>query len=270
MGGPPLPTVASPADAPAFVDARISEGSDYIKVIYDDLAGLGMSLPMLDRHTLTALVEAAHARGALVVVHVGSEDQARAAIESGADGLAHLFTGPNVSAGFASLLAGRGAFVIPTLTVLRGICGQPNGAGIATDPLLRPYIRPSLRERMSRSWASTRSCEGTHEAIRDLAQHGVPILAGTDAPVPGQTYGASVHGELELLVGIGLTPVQALTAATAAPAKAFGLTDRGDIRPGLQADLILVDGDPTTDILATRRIAKVWKRGVQVERATYE
>jgi imidazolonepropionase-like amidohydrolase len=97
----------------------------------------------------------------------------------------------------------------------------------------------------------------------------VPILAGTDAPSPGQTYGASIHGELQLLVGVGLTPIQALTAATAAGARAFRLTDRGRIREGLRADLVLVDGDPTINTLDTRRIVVVWKRGTVVERVRF-
>ena len=202
-----------------------------------------------------------------------TEAQARAAIEARADGLAHLFTGPTVSADFARLAATNGSFVISTLAVLYGSCGQPSGATIVADPLLRPYIRPPLREMMASTVAprkNVRSCDGTTEAIRQLARRRVPILAGTDAPVPGQTYGASLHGELALLVSAGLTPLQALAAATSAPARAFRLTDRGRIRPGLRADLVLVEGDPTTDILATRRIARVWKRGIAVERARYD
>ena len=94
----------------------------------------------------------------------------------------------------------------------------------------------------------------------------VPLLAGTDAPIPGATYGASIHSEMALLVRDGLEPVQALAAATSAPARAFHLDDRGFIRPGMRADLLLVDGNPTTDILATRNILAVWKRGVKVAR----
>jgi imidazolonepropionase-like amidohydrolase len=79
-----------------------------------------------------------------------------------------------------------------------------------------------------------------------------------------------VHGELELLAGAGLTPVQALVAATSAAARAFKLVDRGRVAVGMRGDLVLVDGDPTRDVLATRTIVGVWKRGVRVERARYE
>jgi imidazolonepropionase-like amidohydrolase len=272
MGGGPFPTIADSADAQAFVDARIAEGSDYLKIIYDDLSSLGKHAPMLDRATLRGLVAAAHARGKLAVVHVLSEWQARDAIEAGADGLAHLFTGDTVSPDFARLAAAHHVFVTPTLSVLFGDCGQAIGARIAADTLLRPYIRPSMRARAAMTFpprAGT-SCAGTREAVRQLAKAGVPLLTGTDSPIPGSTYGASVHGELALLVGAGLTPLQALAAATSAPARAFRLADRGMIAPGLRADLVLVDGDPTTDVHATRRIVAVWKRGVKVERARFD
>src|SRR5438034_6382467 len=70
-------------------------------------------------------------------------------------------------------------------------------------------------------------CNGTDVGIRQLVQAHVPLLTGTDAPVPGTTYGASVHVELALLVRDGLTPLQALAAATSVPAQAFHLADRG-------------------------------------------
>ena len=102
--------------------------------------------------------------------------------------------------------------------------------------------------------------------MKQLVAAHVPILAGTDAPVQGVTYGASLHEELSLLVGAGLSPLQALVAATSATAKAFHLDDRGMIQLGRRADLLLVEGDPTVDIVATRNIVEVWKKGVPVAR----
>jgi imidazolonepropionase-like amidohydrolase len=273
MGGPPMPTLADSTQAAGFVRQRVAEGSDFIKIVYDDLASLGMSLPMLQKNTLYGLIAAAHAHGKRAVVHALSEAYARTAIEAGADGLAHLFPGATVSDDFADVVASHGAFVIPTLGVVFASCGQPNGASIVGDSLLRPFIRPMWRPMMSRviNWPNgPKSCEGTRAAVRQLAAKKVSILAGTDAPSPGQTYGASLHGEMELLIGAGLSASQALTAATSAPALAFGLTDRGRIAPGLRADLLLVDGDPTTDIKATRRIVAVWKRGSRADRVRFD
>jgi imidazolonepropionase-like amidohydrolase len=82
----------------------------------------------------------------------------------------------------------------------------------------------------------------------------------------GTAHGISLHGELQLLVRAGLSPVQALRAATSVPARRFGLSDRGRIGPGLPADLVLIDGDPAGDITATLSISKVWRRGTQLDR----
>src|SRR5699024_6649191 len=107
------------------------------------------------------------------------------------------------------------------------------------------------------------------EGVRMLHEAGVRILAGTDAPNPGTAFGASMHAELELLTNAGLTPSEALAAATSVNAAAFGLGDRGRIEPGLVADLLLVEGDPTQEITATRNIVAVYKRGVRADRAAY-
>lgn len=112
-------------------------------------------------------------------------------------------------------------------------------------------------------------CMSAMTAILPLSAAHVPILAGTDVGNAGTAPGASLHGELEYLVEAGLTPQQALVAATSAPATAFHLADRGRIAPGLQADLLLVNGDPTADIKATRDILAIWKAGASVDRQAW-
>jgi len=272
MGGPPLPTLTSPDQAQAFVDARIAEGSDYIKIIHDDGSTWPWTsehVPMLNNSTMRALVNAAHRRGKLAVVHVLSEQQARDAIEAGADGLAHLFLGNSVSTNFGKLASSHHVFVVPTLTALYSDCGKSPGPAILSDPQLGPRINDEWHGSMSMPKpdpSANRLCDAADQAVRQLTQAGVPLLAGTDTPTPGATYGASIHGELELLVRNGLTPIQALVAATSAPATAYRLSDRGRISPGKRADLLLVDGDPTINILDTRRIIAVWKRGFPVQR----
>jgi imidazolonepropionase-like amidohydrolase len=272
MGGGPIPTITAPEEAQSFVDARIAEGSDYIKIIHDDGSTWSWTtkhVPMLDNDTMRALVVAAHKRGKLAVVHVLSEQQARDAISAGADGLAHMFVGESVGPDFGRFVSDHHAFVIPTLVTLYPDCGKSEGPATLADPNLSPYIDESWRHSMEMAKPNpelNHLCNGTHEGIRQLARAHVPILTGTDAPVPGTTYGASVHVELALLVRDGLTPVQALAAATSVPAQAFHLSDRGRIRPGMRADLVLVPGDPTTNIFATRNIVAVWKRGIRTQR----
>ena len=107
------------------------------------------------------------------------------------------------------------------------------------------------------------------QTVSQLKAAHVPILAGTDAPNPGTAHGVSIHREMELLVRSGLTPAEALASATSVPATAFRLDDRGQIAVGKRADLLLVKGDPTQDITATRDIVSVWKLGVEDDRASY-
>jgi hypothetical protein len=99
--------------------------------------------------------------------------------------------------------------------------------------------------------------------------NGVRILAGTDAPNPGTTFGATLHHELFLLVEAGLTPIEALRAATSAPADCFSIAGRGWIKPGFAADLVLVNGNPIDDVKATRDILAVWHDGAKVDRDSY-
>jgi len=102
-----------------------------------------------------------------------------------------------------------------------------------------------------------------------LHRAGVDILAGSNVsePLPilgGIAHGASLHHELQLLVAAGLAPLEALKAATSVPARRIGLTDRGRIVPGARADLLLVNGDPTTNISSTLNVQSVWRRGVML------
>src|SRR5262245_42130611 len=268
--GMKIPTLAVPESAQAFVDARLAEGSDYIKIVYDDGKTYGMSIPTLDLATLKATIDAAHARGRIAVVHIGSQQGAREAIDAGADGLAHLFVDSAPSAGFAADAKRHGAFVIATLSVNESVTGVASGAGLPGDPRLAPYLTPDVESNLKRSFPKREALRSglsyARATVRQLDSLGVPILAGTDAPNPGTAHGVSLHRELELLVASGLTPAEALTAATATPARIFKLEDRGRIAPGLRADLVLVNGDPTRDILSTRDIVGVWKRGVAVDR----
>jgi imidazolonepropionase-like amidohydrolase len=270
--GVPVPTLSSPSEAQAWVDARIAEGSDYIKIIVDDGSAYGSHRPTLNMETVKALIDAAHRRGKLVVVHIGTQKDAREVVNAGADGLAHLFADSAPGPDFASLAAAHHVFVVPTLTVLESVSGIPSGESLTTDSRLAPYLTADDTANLKRSFGKMPTAPSEKYAEQTVAQlkaaH-VPLLAGTDAPNPGTTHGASIHRELELLVRSGLTPQEALVAATSVPAATFHLGDRGVIAPGKRADLLLVKGDPMRDITATRDIVSVWKLGVEDDRASY-
>ncbi|MEA2343980.1 MAG: hypothetical protein QOF63_2149 [Thermoanaerobaculia bacterium] len=264
----PIPTFKTGDDPQAFVDARIAEGSDYIKLIVETGEAYGMNLPTLSKSDLTALIAAAHKRGKMAVVHISTLHGARDAIDAGADALVHIFADKTPDAGFGAFVAAHHAFVVPTLTVNESTTGIGSGTSLNTDAHLAPYLNADESANLKTSFPKAKglSLDNAYAAVRQLKAAGVPILAGTDSPNPGTAHGASMHRELELLVKAGMTPIEALTAATSLPAKHFKLNDRGRIAAGLRADLMLVDGDPTTDILATRNIAGVWKNGAMLDR----
>lgn len=268
--GVPIPTLSSPGQAQAFVDARIAEGSDFIKIVLE-AGGHGTSkMNSLDIATATALIEAAHRRGKLAVVHVSNEADARAALEAGADGLVHLFLGASPTTAdvdsLARLAKRKGAFIIPTFTVLESM------AGVRGDDLLLDAGLAALVDRDDAATLKARYGDSARPQLlampkavtAALVKAGVPVLAGTDAGNAGTLYGISMHREMAALVEAGLSPVAALGAATGAPAAAFKLDRRGCVARGCKADLLLVEGDPTRDIKATRHIVEVWKDGQSV------
>jgi len=215
-----IPTLGTPDSAQAFVDARLAEGADYVKIVYDDGTAYGRAIPTLARATLGAVVRAAHARGKLAVVHTGTLADARAAIDAGADGLEHLFVDRAPDPAFGA----HHAFVVPTLTVLRSVTGTSGAGDLAADPRLAPYLAGSGRATVGGAFpvppgSPPRTYAAAEAAVRQLRAAHVPILAGTDAPNPGTAHGIALHRELELLLGAGLTPAEALAAATSVPAR---------------------------------------------------
>lgn len=149
----------------------------------------------------------------------------------------------------------------------------------ATSPVLR-FVSPQLRQ----AWRAGLALEGAsrpddwtdiegqaHRDVRRFADLGVTILAGTDLGVVTLVPGFALHDELELLVEAGLSPREALAAATINPAKVMRLgTAMGAIAPGQVADLVLLDADPLEDIRATRAIRGVIANGHWYDRAALD
>jgi imidazolonepropionase-like amidohydrolase len=267
--GLPIPTIERADEAEAFVEARLAEGSDWIKIVYEPGA---QTFTSVDRATLEALIAAAQARGVLAVVHVSRLEAARDAVQAGADGLVHLFGDAPIDDALIEEMAERDVFVVPTLEVAASVAGEDPGAAMLADARLAPYISALQRSSLTQTFDTPPAIRArfntqrTRDNVAALHAAGVRILAGTDAPNPGTAYGVSLHGELSHLARAGLSAQEALAAATSVAAGAFGLDGRGVIAPGARADLVLVEGDPTRDIEAARAILRVFKNGYEVAR----
>ncbi|MFG2435823.1 amidohydrolase family protein [Streptomyces sp. NPDC048508] len=225
--------LTGPEQATQFVRSRITEGSDYIKIIIDE--------PGLSPETIKAVAAAAHSAGKLVMAHATTTVAVVRALDANVDMIHHVPMDSALSPSVAARYVSTNTVAVPTLTMMEGF-GKLGIPGL-------DYA----------------AAEGSVTALR---RAGARILAGTDSNLtPGipvqPPFGTSLHHELELLIRAGLTNREALRATTSLPAQAFGLRDRGAVRIGNRADLVLVDGDPLTDITATRAIRSVWVGGVR-------
>nr|WP_315487071.1 CIA30 family protein [uncultured Undibacterium sp.] len=264
--GMEIDTLTKPEQAQAWVDKRIGEGSHFIKIVMEN-GGIGYKFNSLDVATMQALIKATHARKKLAVVHISTYEDAKTALAAGADGLVHLFNGKSISTkdinDLTQLAKAKKAFVIPTFSVLESMAGLKSEDVLADQAMTSllsktqfiPLNTPYGKQVQADLLVAPRQLTAAMSAAK------VPVLAGTDAGNSGTQFGISMHHEMASLVTAGLSPSAALQAATSAPAKAFRLNDRGAIRKGYKADLLLVEGDPSSDITATRRIVEIWKDG---------
>jgi imidazolonepropionase-like amidohydrolase len=270
--GIPFPALSEGDDVRAFVKARIAEGSDYIKILYEPGAPL---FTTISRETLAAVIAAAHDEGVMAVAHVSSAVGAQDAVRAGVDGLAHGFSDTLIDESLAKEMVERRVFVIPTLSILAAFNAKPIGPSLAADDRVAPFLTvaqktglvspgPGPRHPMA-PYLVRYKIDIATENVRRMKAAGVRLLAGTDAPNLG-ALGASLHGELEMLTRGGLTPAEAITAATLSPAVAFKLEDRGRIRPGARADFVMVEGNPLEDVRLTRAMTRIFKNGYEVQR----
>lgn len=259
-------TLTQADQAQAWVDARIAEGSNFIKIVMEHGHGY-QKTNSLDLETVKALINASHLRKKLAVVHISTYQDAVAALDAGADGLVHLFLGKKLSdAEINNLVKSakkNNAFVIPTVSVLESMAGVSNNkltSDARIQTLLNATQLQTLKNRMNNT-DKAHLLDATKQISIAFQQANLPVLSGSDSGNAGTQYGASMHHEIAFLVQSGFSPIVALASATSAPADAFKMKDRGYIAKGFKADLVLVEGAPDQQIEDTRNIVEVWKNG---------
>lgn len=182
----PFPTLTAADQAEQFVAERIAAGSDYLKII----SGPGGLWPCLDPETIQALVIAAHTGGLVVVAHVSSTAGVEEVVSAGVDVVAHVPANAELDKALVERMADAGIVVAPTLATIENTLGEAGGAAVAADPRLAEPLGDAWARRLTSD--ASRS-QGRHmppysraeDNVRRLADAGVTVLAGTDAPNRG-------------------------------------------------------------------------------------
>lgn len=215
---------------------QVAGGADIIKFYADYRWGKGEpSRPALSQAELNAGVAAAHDAGRLVAVHATTAEGMSRAILAGADTIEHGYGG---TAEVFKMMADRGVGYCPTLA--------------ASEAYARYFQHWNGQE------PAPESVQENRRAFQMAMKAGVSICMGGDV-------GVFTHGknwlEMEAMQRAGMSPAQVLISATSRNAKILHLTDRGEVKPGLLADLVAVEGDPTKDVTAVERVRLVMKGG---------
>jgi imidazolonepropionase-like amidohydrolase len=228
----PVLVVITPDDARSDFDRLDFMGVDFIKVLSD-----------LPREAYFALAERSRHWHKPFAGHLPKNVTAEEAVEARQSSIEHLFGFPVSDEARSRAVLGQcamfGTRIVPTLTLYRRMAAEDKDAADALPKI--------------------------DAVVRRARDAGAAIMAGTDTGDPGTIPGITLHDELDLLVKAGLTPMEALRSATYEPARFLGRERvHGTLKPGMLADVVLLDGNPLEDIRNTRRVAAVWVRGRQV------
>ena len=215
---------------------QVAAGADIVKFYADYHWGKGEpSRPTLSQAELDAGVAAAHDAGRLVAVHATTAEGMMRAVRAGADTIEHGYSG---TAEVFKAMAAKGIALCPTLG--------------ASEAYARYFQHWNGQE------PAPESVQENRRAFRLAMQAEVPICMGGDV-------GVFTHGknwlEMEAMQHGGMSPIQVLISATSRNARILRLTDRGQVKPGLLADLVAIDGDPSRDVSAVEHVRLVMKGG---------
>ncbi len=276
VGADQLYTPDTPEQARQMVRDSATRKPDVLKIWVDDFAH---TLPFkMKPEIYRAIIDEAHRLGLRTAAHVYYLDDARDLVESGVDIIAHGIRDRPVDDALIRAMQARGTWYIPTLGLDETFYVWAQRPQWTREPFALAGLQPALlaqfddgawREKtLSDSAALARnqaSLAMNQRNLKRLYDSGVNIGFGTDSGANAlRVPGVAEHRELQLMVDAGLSPMQALQIATRNAAALLGLKDRGRLAVGGRADLLVVDGDPTTDIAALQRIDAVWQRGERV------
>lgn len=239
-----MPGVKGPENVRRMVRTLAERGVNVIKIMATERAGLPDTDPrkrVFTDEELSAAVDEARKHGLGVAAHAHGDTGARAAVLAGVRSIEH---GTYLSDATLTLMKERGTYLVPTIATVIDLIDP---GGDYDDPVLSmrgKAMLPRVREMAAHAW-----------------KMGVKIVAGTDT-VYGVQSTRRVPDEIAELVGIGMTPMDGIKAGTSLAAACLGIDSRtGSIRPGMEADLIVIDRNPLEDVSALRDVLFVMNNG---------
>jgi imidazolonepropionase-like amidohydrolase len=272
------PTPATPDEARGVVQKLKAANVDAIKIHRDDLAWASKrtTQPMA-LAVLQALVEEAHRLGLRAYVHAPQLARAKEALSAGADGLMHGIVDEPIDQDFIALMKRNRAVYVPTLGMFEDVADvaafgkrqAPYWDQLGFQPPgLYQFLTSTQGVGIFQSFLSNTAF--TKERLPVLRANlkrvfdsGIPVVMGSDTGFFGVLLGVATQIEMELMVEAGLTPLQAIQAATIDAARMIGREkEQGSVEAGKLADLLILDANPREDIRAIRRINRVVKGGV--------
>ena len=238
-------TTETPEELLLGIQDMIQRGAGLIKVGATGFRADGSQFPSMSPEALEVAVRASHEAGLKIAAHCHGFEGTRLAVEAGIDSIEH---GTYVDEPTVRLMAEKGTYLVPTMSTWDARERLANQMGWSKDQMADIYDRK----------------ENSIASFKRALQAGVRIATGTDAGGSPARHGF-VAREIELMVDSGMTPQAALEASTKVAAELLGVQDQvGTIEVGKQADMVLIDGDPHSDIGALRNVWAVFQGGRRI------
>jgi imidazolonepropionase-like amidohydrolase len=277
-GAPPLPAAPDQIYRPATVeearkdvDELAAHHADMVKIWVDKVHG---TMPEMTPEIYKAVIVEAHQKHVRVAAHEYALEDAKHLVADGVDVLAHSVRDKVVDDEFVHAMNQREVWYVPTFTVDESFFVYAERPAFmqtaffqqaAGPKLMAKFDAPEYAEKVNQDPQTPQHRKDFaigQQNLKKLFDAGVHVGFGTDSgALPGRIPGFAEHRELELMVQAGLTPMQAITAATGENAKLLHSLDRGTIAVGKRADLLVLDADPLVDIRNTRKIVAVYHDG---------
>jgi imidazolonepropionase-like amidohydrolase len=263
--------VTSAPEARAAVQKMAAQRINAVKMWVDDRRG---SYPKLAPETWLAIIDEAHKHQMTVHAHATTLEDQKAVVKAGADVLVHMVQGEKLDEEYLAILKEKKPYWATVLGL-----GEPT-AVCKNDPFfevaLPARVVADIRATTERRPLAPSCGPNPNAARREeimaynfprMIAAGTRIVLGTDTGIqPGHTFGSGEHVELARWVELGLSPSDAIVAATRRPAELLGLKDMGTLAAGKRAHFIVLDANPLDNILNTRKISSVYLDGAKFDR----